>query len=179
MQDTLCNIVFFGALLIAGSVWPAQKHVLASHVDRVSSPDGKLIAVIRSSHVAEASDESRIELRTATGKLLTKRNLTSSDGEHGFGVTKAAWTPDSQFFVVSLASSGGHQGWHSPVQFFSRKNGQFLSLDDALHDAVTNPEFSVSAPDVVTVELYFSRQNKTVTLSKIAKRPVASGRPSR
>jgi hypothetical protein len=106
-------------------------------------------------------------LRTKSGVLLVRRDYSSEDGEHGYGVTKAAWTPDSQFFVYSLENSGGHQAWNSPVRFFSRRSNKILSLDNALHDAVTNPDFALAAPDKVTVELYFSKREVTVSLSSL------------
>jgi len=95
------------------------------------------------------------------------RNYASADGEHGYGVAKAAWTPDSQFFVYSLESSGGHSAWLSFVQFFARKQSKFVSLDDHLNDAIMNPDFSVSAPDRVKVELWFSKQTKSVALGDL------------
>jgi len=158
------------ALFLGGSLCSGQKQILSSHLEKYTSPDGAVVAVIKSAKTLEATDESHVELRTKSGKLLMKRDYSSEDGEHGYGVTKAAWTPDSQFFVYSLESSGGHQGWHSPVQFFSRKQGKVFSLDDSLNDAVMNPEFSVSALDRVTVELYFSNQTKTVALGSLHER---------
>ncbi|SRR6266496_587429 len=157
------------AIIIAsfGTLGAAQKQPVASHTERFRSPDGKLVAVVRSKRVPEATDESRIELRTEGGIVSAKRDYSSEDGEHGYGVTKAEWTPDSQFFVYSLESSGGHQGWNSPVWFFSRKENKFLSLDHALNDAVADPTFSVSAPDRVTVQLYFSEQTRTVALHRL------------
>jgi len=55
-----------------------------------------------------------------------------------------------RYFVYSLESSGGHSAWHSPVQYFSRARNKIVSLDDALNDAVMNPQFLLSAPDNVT-----------------------------
>lgn len=40
--------------------------------------------------------------------------------------------PDFQFFVFSLTSSGGHQAWHAPTEFYSRREGTVHSLDDYL-----------------------------------------------
>jgi hypothetical protein len=154
-------IVLFGVLC------GAQKQTVASHTERFRSPDGMLVAVVRSERAPEATDESRIELRTQAGIVSAKRDYISEDGEHGYGVTKAAWTPDSQFFVYSLESSGGHQAWNSPVWFFSREENKFRSLDHALNDAVANPMFRVSTPDRVTVELYFSKQTRTVALHQL------------
>ena len=128
------------------------------------------MAVVTSTQAPEATRESLVEIRLKSGKLLARRNYFSEDGEHGYGVTKAAWTPDSQFFVYSLESSGGHQSWNSPVKFYGRRNGNIQSLDDALGDAVTNPDFSISAPDRVKVELWFSKKVLTVSLSSLKKR---------
>lgn len=160
---------FFSVALLASSL-AAQKRT-SSHIEKFRSPDGNLIAVISSNQVPDATRESRIEIRTHTGQLLVKHNYGSEDGEHGYGVTKAAWTPDSQFFVCSLESSGGHQPWHSPVQFFSAKRNNFFSLDDKLNDAVMNPQFEISPPDRVAFELWFRKQNKTVSLSYLSRRP--------
>jgi hypothetical protein len=59
-----------------------------------------------------------------------------------------------------MESSGGHQPWHSLVGFYSRAQDRILSLDDALHDGVSNPQFSVGAPDRVTVELWSSKTTR-------------------
>jgi hypothetical protein len=85
-------------------------------MDRFSSPDGKLVAVVI--HVGKEAGlgnyDSRVELRTKEGSLCSK-DYSSNDSEHGYAVAKAAWTADSQFFVYSLQSSGGHSLWHTPV----------------------------------------------------------------
>jgi len=117
----------------------------------------------------EATKESWIELRSQHGQILASRNYASEDGEHGLGVSKAIWTPDSQFFVYSVESSGGHQAWHTRVNFFSRSKNEIVSLDDALKSAITNPQFLVSAPDSITVEL-ISGQKQTVSLHDITRR---------
>ncbi len=162
-------VAITAVLLLSASLCRAQKQILSSHSEKYTSSDGAVVAVIASTKTLEATAESRVELRTKAGKLLAKRDYSSDDGEHGYGVTKAAWTPDSQFFVYSLESSGGHSAWHSPVQFFSRKQGKIVSLDDILKDAVMDPEFTISAPDRVTVELWFSKQTKTVALGSLNK----------
>lgn len=159
---SLLFITIVSTILYAG-----QKRLVASHSEKYTSPDGTQVAVVRSGRVSEATDESRVELRTSAGTVSAKRDYTSPDGEHGYGVTKAAWTPDSQYFVYSLESSGGHQAWHTPVWVFSRKEGKFLNLDRALQDSVSNPQFLVSAPDRITVELYFSKQTRTVALRQL------------
>jgi len=47
-----------------------------------------------------------------------------------FGVTKAAWTPDAQFFLFSMQSSGGHQPWHWPLYVYSVRTNRLYYLDD-------------------------------------------------
>ena len=135
------------------------------------SPDGLFVAIVTSSHKPQATAESKVELHTSSGKLVAQRNYSSDDGEHGYGVTKAEWTPDSRYFVFSLESSGGHQPWHSPVQYFSRKDDSFLSLDDALNNAVMNPQFVIEAPAKVTVDLYFGNKTLTASLSELSAPP--------
>ena len=131
------------------------------------SPDGALVAIVTSQTRPQATAESRIEIRKSSGKVLASQSYTSDSGEHGYGIAKAQWTPNSRFFVFSLESSGGHSAWHSPVLFFSVERNEVFSLDDALRDAVMNPQFKITAPDKVTVELYFTRKTGTVSLSTV------------
>lgn len=157
------------ALLLLG-VAAAQKNTEPRTVERYRSPDKALVAVVSSTKAPEATRESRVEIRLKSGELLARKNYASEDGEHGFGVTKAVWTPDSQFLVYSLESSGGHQSWHTPVKFYGRRLNKIQNLDDALNDSVTNPDFSISAPDKVRVELWFSKRDLTVSLSSLKDR---------
>src|SRR5437667_5628470 len=158
------------AVLLSALLCGGQKRTNSTQTEKFPSPDGTIIAFVRSTKAPEATKESRIELRSQDGRVLASRNYASKDGEHGHGVTKAAWTPDSQFFVYSLESSGGHQSWHTPVQFFWRSENKIISLDDALKDAVTNPQFLLSAPDCLTVEVMLSKQTKTVSLHDLSRK---------
>jgi hypothetical protein len=164
------RILTIAAMLLLFGSAIAQKLSRSRTLEEYGSPDRALVAVVRSTKAPDATRESRVEVRLKSGKVLARKNYSSPDGEHGYGVAKAAWTPDSQFFVYSLESSGGHQAWNSPVRFYSRGDDKTRSLDDALHDAVTNPEFSISPPDKVKVELYFSKKEVTVQLSSLSKR---------
>ena|SRR5215469_18622382 len=161
---------FVGALvtvLLTAALGNAQNASIFRRFQKFPSPDGAMIVVIHSAGVLEATRESRVEVRSHSGRVLAKCTYFSADGEHGYGVTKAAWTPDSQFFVYSLASSGGHQSWHTPVLFFSRRSSKIVSLDDLLKDAISNPQFEISAPDRITVILWSTMQTKTVSLGQI------------
>ena len=159
----LLNIVLAGVLLASASpqVAPAKK--------QYESPDKTLVASVIATNTGTAIDssENRVEVRSATGKLLTQEDFTSQDGEHGYAVAKAAWTPDSQFFVFSLENSGGHSPWHSPTKFYARKQQRIMSLDEALHNSVTG-EFVIGAPDKVTVHVWFKKRKVTVSLSELA-----------
>jgi hypothetical protein len=153
------------ALLIAALEAVAQQ--ARPRIQKYPSPDKDVVAIIATTKAVEATEESSIEFRSSSGKVLGRMDYSSPDGEHGYGVVKAAWTPDSEFFVYSLESSGGHQAWHSPVHFYSRKRAQIFSLDDTLRDAVMNPQFNIEAPDKVTIELYFDKKKLTVSLSSL------------
>jgi dipeptidyl aminopeptidase/acylaminoacyl peptidase len=146
----------------------AHDRTLAQDVQRLESPDGTIVAIITSSGKRPSLFESQVELRSKSGREIVRKGYHSDDGNHGYGVSNAEWTPDSQFFVYSLESSGGHSPWHSPVDFFSRKSAKISSLDDELHDSVMNPMFKIDPPDTVTVELWFSKTGRKVSLSSLA-----------
>jgi hypothetical protein len=111
------------------------------------SPDGALRAVVTSSG---AGRESRVAI-VAKGRRLAQRSFASADGSHGYVVAHAAWTPDSQFFVFSLTSSGGHQPWLFPTYAYSRRSNRLGSLEGRI-GAPTDPDFRLSAPDVLSTQ---------------------------
>jgi hypothetical protein len=108
---------------ILGIASPAQAESPRTHL----SPAGGLHAVVSS--VGPTGSESRIEIRASNRRLLRYLDLRSSDGEHGFFVSRAAWTSDGLFFVFSATSSGGHQPWHLPTYVYSRRHNRLYSLD--------------------------------------------------
>src|SRR6266849_4463731 len=61
--------------------------------------------------------ESRVEIRSASGALLRRKNLVSPDQNHGECVEHAQWTSDGRFLVFTTSSSGGHQPWHVATYF--------------------------------------------------------------
>jgi hypothetical protein len=65
-------------------------------------------------------------------------------------VQKNEWTPDSQFFVFSTASSGGHSPWHWQTYLYDRKNNLFKELDDYTGPIITR-DFTIGAPDWIEV----------------------------
>lgn len=71
------------------------------------------------------------------------------------------------FFVYSLDNVGGHSPWHTPVEFFSLKKNKIFSLDDLLKDAVSDPKFTIIAPDKLRIQLHFKNRMQTVSLSSL------------
>jgi hypothetical protein len=116
---------------------------------KYESPDGKYIAyVIALPKAPSGSGESKIIIKTRNGKTLRSKSYWSEDGEHGFGVEKSAWSPDSSFFIYSMSSSGGHQSWHFPTYFISTSDFKVRYLDDYL-GPITDPDFKLSSPNTL------------------------------
>jgi hypothetical protein len=140
------EILGFAANQDAFAAPPAQVFV---------SPDRALQATIIpvSPEQGLQANESRVELRRKDGKLLCMKDYSSSDGEHGYGVQKAQWTPDSRFFVYDLASSGGHQPYRAPTFFFSRENNRVRNIEEFTDRAVlSDAVFQIVGPHSVVVE---------------------------
>jgi hypothetical protein len=87
------------------------------------SPDKALRATVLPVDVslyATPDMESRVVIRTTKGDTSTSKDYSSSRGANGYYVYQAKWLPDSQFFVFSIASSGGHSPWSYPMMVYSR-----------------------------------------------------------
>jgi hypothetical protein len=114
------------------------------------SPDSKYQAfVISLPRASYGTGESEVIIKTKGGKALISKSYGSEDGEHGFGVEKAQWMPDSHFFVYSMSSSGGHQPWRSPVYFISVHDLKIRSIEDYI-GSPADPEFKLSSPDRIS-----------------------------
>jgi hypothetical protein len=88
----------------------ASLHLAEAQTPLHSSPDKSLRAIIIPvGKKGYEGTESRIEIRSASGKTLRWKSFASYDGEHGMGVNHAEWTSNSLFFVFNADSSGGHQ----------------------------------------------------------------------
>jgi hypothetical protein len=142
--------------------------LLAQEVKRYVSPDESSVAFV--SAVGKLGSESRVRVASKNGKSFCHEEYSSEDGTHGYSVTKAAWTPDSQFFVYSLESSGGHSVMVIPTLFCSVARKKIFDLGDLVDDNVMFPDFSLSAPDQITVNLgTWPHDEKTFSLSTIEK----------
>jgi hypothetical protein len=120
----------------------------------LTSPDQRLRACVWSvgTHPNPPSNESRVEIRNMDGPLLATKDFKSPDGEHGRNVQKMEWSPDSEFFVFSTASSGGHSPWHWQTYFYDRKRKTFKEVDD-FTGPVVKRNFKLTAPDWIEVQV--------------------------
>src|SRR5688572_5028509 len=101
-----CTIVACSALMLASCATATKGKPAREYL----SPDGKFRAIVLYlPNAPYGGGESGVELRSVNGTTLLIHSYASEDGEHGFGIERASWTPDSQFFVYSMSSSGGHQ----------------------------------------------------------------------
>lgn len=117
------------------------------------SPDGFLRAQIIP---VGKTQESKVKIRTDDGVLLQETDYLSEDGEHGLRFVLAKWTPNSQFFIYSTESSGGHQPWFSPVYFYNRSDSKIYSFAEVSGFTIADDEFTVTAPDIITFRVYTS-----------------------
>jgi hypothetical protein len=120
-----------------------------------ASPNGELQAVVLPAGVslyATPDIESRVVIRSRNGDTLTSKDYSSPRGTNGYYVDQAKWTPDSQFFIFSMISSGGHSPWSFPTMVYSRKNNVIAKLSDMIGGRpIMSGDFSVSAPHTVRV----------------------------
>lgn len=121
-----------------------------------TSKDGSRVVIspIRKWTGDYMSLESKLEFYSSDSGLQCALDYSSEDHEHGFGVVKAAWTPDNQYFVFSLTSSGGHQSWHAPTLFYSVRDSEIRSLDSYAKTAgISKADFTLRPPNTVITEV--------------------------
>jgi hypothetical protein len=95
--------------------------------------------------------ESRVVIRASEGKTLTSKDHSSPRGMNGYYVYRAKWSPDSQFFVYSLVSSGGHSPWQFPMMVYSRKANAFAKFSDMIGGKPTlSGDFDFTGPHTLT-----------------------------
>jgi hypothetical protein len=136
--------------------------------DGITSPDQQLRACITSFGHAPPLNESVVEIHDVTDRTLASDDFRSPKGENGRNVQAKAWTPDSQFFVFSTASSGGHSPWHWPAYFYDRRANTFKELDN-FTGPIIKRDFTLSASDwiEVTVQGTSSDPSDIVTGHKV------------
>jgi hypothetical protein len=122
------------------------------------SADGALRALVFPVDVslyATPDMESRIVIRTSKGDTLTSKDYSSPRGANGYYVVNAKWSPDSQFFVYSMSSSGGHSPWSFPMMVYSRQKNRIASFSDMINGAPTvSGDFHFAGPHTVVASTW-------------------------
>jgi hypothetical protein len=136
----------------------------------IISPNQRTKAHIINHKKSEATEESQIKIISKNGIVLFDTSFISDDGEHGLGIARALWTPNSQYFIFSTYSSGGHQSWHSPTFFYSVQANKLYFLDDFV-GPITDSEFEVSGRDSVYIVCKrrdnLDEENVAISLSRL------------
>jgi hypothetical protein len=144
-------IIFLGVASAATSL-----HSTTTAKVEYKTRRGFLAAIITADKAKqEAGQESTVEFYSPQNLRLCSMDLSSVDGEHGFGVVKSEWTPDEDYFVFSLASSGGHQSWHAPTLFYDLRKNVIRSLDSYVAAAgISKSDFALEFPNIVVTEAW-------------------------
>jgi hypothetical protein len=95
--------------------------------------------------------ESRVDIRSASGRLLRRKSFQSRDHNHGEGVGHAEWTADGRFFVFNTNSSGGHQPWHVATYVYSVGSNRFYGVD-SVAGPITS-DFTLRGETLVTTRM--------------------------
>jgi hypothetical protein len=138
----------------------------AEQAQSIKSPDGKFIARISPIQKSkEGPPEFKIEFIGPSGKVTAREDFTSEGGDQGLSIDKAKWSPDSQFFVFTTFSSGGHMAWQFPSFFFDRRDNKIHHLNDFL-PPIAEGDFVLKSPDALTITIWTPMtQEKTLDQS--------------
>jgi len=122
-----------------------------------ASPDGALRALIFPVDIslyATPDMESRVVIRTSKGDTMTSKDYSSPHGANGYYVVNAKWSPDSQFFVYSMASSGGHSPWSFPMMVYSRQNKRIVEFSDIEGKPTISADFQFAGPHTLVASTW-------------------------
>jgi hypothetical protein len=138
---------------------PRQEQSCQTVVPQVfDSPDGKTHALVYPDDIslyATPDMESRVVFRSSAGDTLTSQDLSSPRGTDGYYVAAGQWSPDSQYFVFSLISSGGHSPWSFPMKVYSVKKNQVANFSDMIGGGPTiAQQFQFSGPHTVVASTW-------------------------
>jgi hypothetical protein len=122
------------------------------------SPDRTLHAVVLPADIsldATPDMESRVVIRSVAGATLNSLNHSSPRGANGYYVDTAQWSPDSQFFVYSLVSSGGHSPWSHPTMVYSVQRNRFGHLSEMIDGRpLLSEKFQFSGEHMLTASTW-------------------------
>lgn len=112
----------------------------------IASPDGVLRAAVLTSPIGESSVQIQ---RPRSGVLLSRFSI--GNGSHRYGIVRAEWTANSQFFVVSAQAADGHQPWAYPIWVYSRAKNRVFDLTKM--GFIATADFTLKPPDVIETAL--------------------------
>src|SRR5262250_1234542 len=122
------------------------------------SPDGALRALVFPVDVslyATPDMESRVVIRASNSDTLISKDYSSPRGANGYYVVNAKWSPDSQFFVYSMSSSGGHSPWSFPIMVFGRQKNAFAKFSDMIQGNPTiSADFNFIGPHTLVASTW-------------------------
>lgn len=122
----------------------------SARVRRYRSSDGRLtVHVVDVGKPGFVDEESRVDVRTASGGRVASRSFGSYDGEHGKRVTRGAWTRGGRWFVFSCENAGGHMPWNRPTFVFDGRTKRFHALDNRIGPVTS--DFELAGADAVVV----------------------------
>jgi hypothetical protein len=136
------------------SIPRSESSCLTARLQTYPSPDATLRALVLPVDVdlhATPDMESRIVIRTSEGKLLTSKDYSSPRGANGYYVFAAKWSPDSQFFVYSMSSSGGHSPWSFPMWVYSRQKNLIADFSAMIgNNPTVSGDFKFTGPHTIS-----------------------------
>jgi hypothetical protein len=126
--------------------------------DTFTSPDKKTVAAVLAADKSlnDTPDmESHVAIRSSAGAALASKDYSSLDGANGYYVLNAQWSPDSQFFVYSTMSSGGHSPWSFPIWVYSVKKNEFAAFSAMIGGLPTlSGTFTISKPHTLNASTW-------------------------
>jgi hypothetical protein len=99
--------------------------------------------------------ESRVVFRSSDGTTLTSQDYSSPRGANGYYVFHGQWSPDSQYFVFSMSSSGGHSPWSFPTKVYAVKKKLVANFSDMIGGNPTvSGQFQFSGPHTLVASTW-------------------------
>jgi hypothetical protein len=123
-----------------------------------TSPDKKTIASVLAVDKglnATPDMESNVAIRSGAGATLASKDYSSPSGANGYYVLNAKWSPDSQFFVYTMMSSGGHSPWLFPTWVYSVKRNAFANFSDMINGSpIVSGTFTIAKPHTLNASTW-------------------------
>jgi hypothetical protein len=122
------------------------------------SPDKATHALVYPADIslyATPDMESRVVFRSGDGTTLTSQDYSSPRGANGYYVFHGQWSPDSQYFVFSMSSSGGHSPWSFPIKVYGVKKRLIANFSDMIGGNPTvSGQFQLSGPHTLVASTW-------------------------